>query len=103
MSDWHAVCPLSELPSNTRKDLIIEGIPILIFNLEGDYYAIQNQCTHQAFPLTEGLLSGEVLTCPFHGAQFCIKTGEALTAPAFEELPTYPVRVQNDLIEVKLF
>jgi len=99
MTQWHSICKANELPPDTRKAVVINSIPILIFNLEGDYYAIQNRCTHQDFPLLEGELEDDILMCPLHGAKFSIKTGEAKASPAFVDVPTYPTRVEDEWVQ----
>ena len=102
MSEWFDVIPAAELPTNERKVVMIQGISILILNVDGKYYAIHNQCTHQNFPLDEGPLEGVTITCPFHGAKFCIKTGEVLSPPAFEDITTYPLRIVNDILQINM-
>lgn len=102
MTTWFDAINTAELPVNDRKALRIEGVPLLFFNLKGEYYAIRNQCTHQDLPLEEGELTGDIITCPFHGASFCIKTGEVKSPPAFEAVDTYPVRVKGNVLQVCL-
>lgn len=102
MSDWITVAEDSELSDGERKALTIHKQPILLFKIEGQYYAIQNLCTHEALPLTEGTLEGDTIICPFHGASFCIKTGAVTAPPAFSDLETYPVRVNNQMVQVQL-
>jgi 3-phenylpropionate/trans-cinnamate dioxygenase ferredoxin component len=99
MSRWFT---LSETPLaiNTRKVFIVENKSIIVFNINGEYCAIENQCTHEAFPLEEGDLQGDVITCPFHGAQFCVKTGEVKAPPAFDDLKTYPVQWKGQLLQI---
>lgn len=80
----------------------IKGHPIAIFNLEGAFYAIEDCCTHQGFPLSDGPIEGDEITCPFHGAKFCIKTGEVTAPPAFEDLPIYEVRIEKGIIQIKI-
>ena len=79
-----------------------EGLQIGVFNVDGTYYAIDNTCTHAGGPLSEGFIEGGQVECPWHGARFDIKNGQALSAPAMEGVKTYPVRVNGPDIEVEL-
>ena len=99
---WIDVIAQSELKPGNRHSTLLNERPILIFNLENKFYAIENLCTHQSLPLTEGELHGDTIECPFHGAQFCIRSGKAITPPAYHNLPTFPVRVRNGKIQIEV-
>ena len=101
MSDWVTVCSVAELPPGTHHVVDVDGAQVVVFNLEGRYYAIENVCTHDGGILTGGPIEGDQIVCPRHGARFCIKTGEALTPPAFESTATFPVRIENGEIQVR--
>lgn len=73
---------------------------ILLVNLEGSYYAVEELCPHSGAALSEGDLYGRVVECPLHGSAFDVKTGEVLTMPAEENLIVYQVRVEGDDILV---
>ena len=73
---------------------------IMLVNVDGQYYALQEECTHAACPLSEGNLEGQVIECPCHGSEFDVTTGVALTPPANEPLAMYAVRVEDDNILV---
>jgi len=72
----------------------------------GEYHAIEDVCTHDGSPMLGGglpleqVIDGTEIICPRHGAHFCIKTGNALTPPAFEPTTTFPVRVENGMVQV---
>lgn len=102
MPHWITVAEDSEIPEGGRKAITVHHQPLLLFKTENTYYAVQNLCTHEALPLTEGTLEGHTLTCPFHGASFCIRTGEVLSPPAFMPLDTYPVRVHNHQVQIQI-
>ncbi len=78
------------------------GQSIAVFNVGGSYYAIDNTCTHRGGPLAEGMLAGEVVTCPWHGAQYNVKTGAVLSPPAPQGVKSFPVRVTGNDIEVEI-
>ena len=69
----------------------VDGIEVVIVNLDGDFYAIEDVCTHDGGPLGEGKLEGCQIICPRHGARFDVRTGQALTLPAFEQ-PRRPMK-----------
>ena len=82
-------------PGRTRK-VIVDGEPVLICNVDGTFYAIEDICTHDGGPLDQGTLEGECVVCPRHGATFDVRTGDALTLPAVVPLMTFPVSIEGD-------
>jgi 3-phenylpropionate/trans-cinnamate dioxygenase ferredoxin subunit len=101
MSDWVTVAKVGELAPGQWRTVDVDGAPIAVFNLDGEYYAIEDVCTHDGGQLTGGTVEGAEIVCPRHGARFCIKTGAALCAPAYEPTATFPVRVENGEIQVR--
>jgi nitrite reductase/ring-hydroxylating ferredoxin subunit len=75
---------------------------IAVFNVGGRYYAIESTCPHRGGPLTEGMVTGEEVICPWHGSRFNVKTGSVLTPPAPRGVKSYDVRVNGDDIEIDL-
>lgn len=100
MADWIDVAPSKDFLPGTSRRVEIDDVTIAVFNLDGQYYAIEDVCTHDYSPLEGGDVEGDEIICPRHGARFNIKTGEALTAPAYEPLATFPVRVENGVVQV---
>ena len=101
MSDWITVAKVGELAPGNWRRIDADGAQIVVFNLGGVYYAIEDVCTHDGGQLTGGTVEGEEIVCPRHGARFSIRTGAALTAPAYEPTAKFPVRVENGEIQVK--
>ncbi len=101
MSDWVDVGPADEFPAGSRQTVDVDDVPIIVFNLDGEYFAIEDVCTHDYSSLDDGELDGDEIICPRHGARFNVRTGEALTAPAYEAIATFPVRVRNGSVQVK--
>ena len=101
MSDWISVAKLGELAPGSHRVVDVDGAAVVVFNLGGEYYAIEDVCTHDGGQLTGGSIEGGEIVCPRHGARFSIRTGEALTAPAYEPVPKFPVRVENGVIQVR--
>jgi 3-phenylpropionate/trans-cinnamate dioxygenase ferredoxin subunit len=101
MSDWVDVARVEDLPPGSRRAVDVDDVIIIVFNLNGEYYAIEDVCTHDYSSLDEGELDGDQIICPRHGARFNLKTGAALTAPAYEPIPTFPVRVEDGTVQVR--
>lgn len=101
MAEWVTVARVEELPPGQWRVVDVEGTHIAVFNLQGKYFAIEDVCTHDGGVLTGGTVEGEQIICPRHGARFSIKTGEALTAPAYEPTATFPVRIEAGEVQVK--
>lgn len=94
------VLPQAELNNGERVFVEIDRRSIVILNIADEYFAIADVCSHDDGPLGDGNLDGLTIVCPRHGAQFDLKTGKALTLPAVQDIPAYPVRVQNGIIQV---
>jgi 3-phenylpropionate/trans-cinnamate dioxygenase ferredoxin subunit len=92
------VCPLDELPPGSVKIVVAGDIAVGVYNLDGELYAIEDRCSHDDGPLAEGEFDPEegVAVCPRHGSKFDIRTGRALTLPAYQPVDTFPVRVDED-------
>ena len=93
----------SDSSVNSYYGWYIDDVRIALFNLEGDYYAIEDTCTHDGGPLGQGRLDGCELICPRHGARFDVRTGAATRMPAIEPVPTYEVRVTDGDILVETY
>ena len=98
------VCPVEELPTCSVKIVYTGAIAVGVYNLNGEYYALEDRCSHDDGPLCEGDFDCDdgAAICPRHGANIDIRTGRALTLPAVEPVATFPVRVDDGMIKVKL-
>lgn len=94
------VARIEELTPGTMKQVVVDGHPILIANIDGTFYATDDTCTHEDTSLSRGHLAGGVVKCPLHNSRFNLRTGEVLEDPAEENLRTYPVRVDGSDILV---
>ncbi len=94
------VADLSEVPENERLYMEISGKPIVLINLSGVVYAFGDVCTHDNGPLGDGEIDGYEIVCPRHGARFDIRTGKATRAPAFRDIPTFPVKIEDGSIMI---
>ena len=103
MSDFVDAIPADEITPETAAVVEVAGVELAIVNTGGQFYALQNECTHANFPIGEGDLVGEgVIECPGHASQFNVVTGEVLQAPATEPLETYEVEVVDGMVRVAL-
>jgi nitrite reductase/ring-hydroxylating ferredoxin subunit len=101
MLEFQRVASTSDIPPGEMMIYEVNGEEIVVANLNGDFVAFSNACTHRQGPMGEGmLLPGDVVECPFHGGQFNARTGEVVQSPPEEPLPTYPVQVDGDDIKV---
>ena len=96
------VATTSELASGSMKCIEIGGRRLLLANVEGRFYAIDDTCTHEDASLSTGVLQGNLVRCPLHGSRFNVCTGEVLEEPAEQNLRIYPVRVQGGRVLVNL-
>lgn len=78
----------------------VQGRRIALCNVDGDFYAVDDVCTHDGGPLDQGELDGHQIECPRHGARFDVRTGRALTLPAVMPVRSYPVQVEDGVVKV---
>jgi len=96
------VAIVSDLPPGKALVFEFEGTRIAVFNAGGHFFALEDTCSHAGGPLSEGEFDAEKVTCPWHAAHFCLKTGAALTPPAFEGVRAFKVIVDGDDIKVEI-
>lgn len=101
MGDFITIATTDELQPGERLVVELGREWVAVFNVDGQYYAIQDLCTHDDGPLAEGELNGCVIECPRHGAQFDIRNGKVLSPPAVVDVPVYKVRVQGNDIQLE--
>ena len=100
MTDFVKVAELNELQPGQRKMIDFEDVTVALINVEGEYYCIEDLCTHDGGPVAEGEIDGFSIECPRHGALFDIRDGSVLSMPAVVPIPTYEVRIEGDDILV---
>lgn len=101
MSDWVDVAALADLPPGSRRVVEADGTRVLVANVDGELLAVEDLCSHDGNPLDGGALEGDRIVCPRHGARFCLRTGRALTPPAYEPIAVFPVRVEDGRVQVR--
>ena len=101
MADFVKVADLADVPQGEVTLVDFQGGEVALANMNGTIYAFSDSCTHMAGRLSQGLLEEQIVTCPSHGGQFDITSGEAVTEPPTEKLTTYRVQV-NYFGEIQL-
>jgi 3-phenylpropionate/trans-cinnamate dioxygenase ferredoxin component len=102
MADFIKVAKVDDLAEGATLALEADGELVCLAKVEGCIYAFTDNCTHISGPLNQGELEGTVLTCPWHGAQFDVRTGKVLRGPARQDILTYPVKVEEQEIFIRL-
>ncbi|GGC05957.1 hypothetical protein GCM10011352_35210 [Marinobacterium zhoushanense] len=93
MDGWQDIGDANLLAPGEHQVVELPGYSVLVVNLQGEYYAVENICPHDGGELGEGLIEQDTVTCPRHGACFSLKNGEVLAPPAFEDLRCFQVRL----------
>jgi 3-phenylpropionate/trans-cinnamate dioxygenase ferredoxin subunit len=102
MTDWKSVAKVSEIPPERVAVFQVGDHDVAVCNVGGQFYAIDDLCTHDGGNLDQGELEGDEIECPRHGARFNVMTGAATQLPAFEPVAVHEVRVSGDDIEVSV-
>ena len=98
---WIPVAPAVSIRAGDYASVEVDGRFVAVFNVDGEFLAVEDVCTHDGEGLAGGELDGDVVVCPRHGSRFCLRTGEALTPPAYEAVRTYATRVTDGMVEVQ--
>jgi nitrite reductase (NADH) small subunit len=98
---WHLLASVDQFPPGTACEHIVAGRVVAIFNVEGQFFALDGICPHQGGPLGKGTLVGCVVTCPWHGFQFDVRSGQHTTTPNLRQ-PAIPVKAEAGNVYVEL-
>ena len=101
MDGFVPVGKVSDLAPGTMKWVAVDRERVLLANVDGTFYALQDKCGHRQAVLSRGTLRGHVVECPLHFAEFDVRTGKLVTGPISEDVPAYEVRVDGDTVYVK--
>lgn len=102
MNEFVKIAKTSDLPDPGKLTVEVGDSVVVLVRVGGQFFCINDVCTHDGGPLGEGLLCDHAIACPRHGAKFDVRTGEALTMPATEATVVHEVRVQGDDVYVRL-
>ena len=98
VSEFHRVADAKDVPAGQVRVLTVGGRRLAVCNVDGEYFAVDDLCTHDGGPLGEGELVDHQVECPRHGARFDLKTGKALCLPAIVPIGTYQVELRGQEI-----
>lgn len=101
MTDWIDVCAENTLENGENIVIDVDGTEVAVFKIAGQFYAIEDVCTHDGAEIASGELDGDEIVCPRHGARFCVKTGEVKCAPAYENVEVFPIQVESGKVQVR--
>ncbi|MFA6162843.1 MAG: non-heme iron oxygenase ferredoxin subunit [Methylobacter sp.] len=101
MSDWVDAVNEDELENGGNVVVDVDGTDVAVFKIDGAFYAIEDVCTHDGAEIASGVLEGDEIICPRHGARFCVKTGAVKAPPAYEDIDCFPVRIENGKVQVR--
>jgi nitrite reductase/ring-hydroxylating ferredoxin subunit len=96
------VCSVDMVPVESMKQFYLSDLEILVVNFGGNFFCLDGRCTHAGAPLGEGTLTGEVLTCPWHGSQFKVTDGSVLRGPTEKPLKVYPSTVNDGSVFIDI-
>lgn len=94
MTRWIDIAPEGSLVPGEPLQIDQNGQTIVIYLVADEIFAIEDMCSHDRSPISDGCIEGTEIICPRHGARFCLRTGQALTAPAYEDIESFPVRIE---------
>ncbi|ASW04053.1 non-heme iron oxygenase ferredoxin subunit [Paraburkholderia aromaticivorans] len=99
---WIAAVAPSDVPEGDVIGVTVEGKELALYKVEGEIYATDNLCTHGAARMSDGFLEGREIECPLHQGRFDVCTGKALCVPLTQDIKTYPVKIENLRVMLKL-
>lgn len=102
MATFTKVAKVHEVAPDQMKMVKVGNKEIVIVEVDGQYHAFENECSHAGAPLCGGGIDGNEVICPWHGARFDITTGAATEAPASSDLEIFPVRIVGEDIELEI-
>lgn len=100
--DWHAVGAVDALTDGQMQAFQLDGRRLLLIRAEGRYFVVDEMCSHEDYSLALGCIKGSRIKCSLHGSYFDLASGAALDEPADEPIRSYPVKLEQDRIWVRL-
>ena len=89
------------LSDNEHIVVDVDGTDVVVFKLADHCYALEDVCTHDGGDIASGQIEGDEIVCPRHGARFCIKTGKVKSAPAYEDIECFPLRIEGGIVQIR--
>lgn len=101
MTDWIDVVAEDAVADGENIIVDVDGTEVAVFKIQGRFYAIEDVCTHDGAEIASGEIDGDEIICPRHGARFCIKTGAVKSAPAYEDIDCFPLRIEDGILQIR--
>ena len=101
MAEWIRVAKTDEVAAGQGIVAEVKDMCVAVFNVDGAFHVIDNTCMHRGGPLGEGDVDGEVVSCPWHGWEYNVKTGHCVNNPS-SHVKSYPTKVENDEIQIEV-
>jgi Ferredoxin subunits of nitrite reductase and ring-hydroxylating dioxygenases len=101
MATWIRIARAADIAPGDYATTEVDGALVAVYNIDGEYFAIDDVCTHDGGGLSGGAIEDHQVICPRHGARFCLRTGQALTPPAYEPVRRYATRLVDGYVEVE--
>jgi len=101
MSEWTDIGSAADLSASQHLEADVDGMRVRVTRVNGTLYAFEDRCTHDDSPFDDAPIEDSEITCPRHGARFCLRTGAALSPPAYEPLRIFAVRAVEGRVEVR--
>ena len=102
MTEKVELCGAGEVAKGAALKVETHGLTLAVFNVDGDYYVMDDGCTHGPGSLSEGYIEGDVVECNFHNGQFNIRTGAVVSPPCMIAMKTYPASVENGKVVIEI-
>ncbi len=102
MPEFHKIATVDEVAPGEVRQYLVENRPVALCNVDGEFHAFEDVCTHQFVHLSEGEFTGREIKCPLHGAKFDVTTGRALSLPAVKPVPKHEIKVEDGNVYVAL-
>ncbi len=102
MTEFYKLAAADEVAPGEIKQYRVEGRFVALCNVDGEFHAFEDVCTHQFTHLSDGEFTGSEVQCPLHGARFDVKTGAAKSLPAVKPVPKHEVKVEDGAVYVAL-
>jgi nitrite reductase/ring-hydroxylating ferredoxin subunit len=102
MARFVQVATKSQVPENGAMGVQVEGRSLVLVNLDGEFYALDDNCPHEGAPLSDGQIVEDEIVCPWHSSHFDVRTGRVTMDPAESDIATYKVRLVGDAVEIEI-
>ena len=99
---WLPVASAQDIPVGQFIQVDTGNLFLLVCNVNGEFFAVEDRCTHDNISMVGGCLQGDQIECPHHGATFCVRNGAVTAPPAYSPLETFPLRLNGNAIEVEI-